>query len=202
MPTNKYLQFLSNWECNCAPGSQECFLSAFLCLHPNIYFNFTYFFFLRLDHNSKSFCFISRKWETWQHRTQWALELSIWLQFHSLPSCCGRTSSSHCNDFEILIPLQLSHSITEWSWLEGCYFVDYGGHLAQPPAPTGSPRAGCPWLCPDSFWISQRKLQKLWATCTNALLPSEQKHVYWCSGGASCISVHADALIVSLGTIG
>ena len=44
-------------------------------------------------------------------------------------------------------------TVTVWLSLDGTSL----GHLAQPPAPAGTPRAACPGLCPDSFWMSPRR---------------------------------------------
>lgn len=38
-------------------------------------------------------------------------------------------------------------TVMVWLSLDGTSL----GHLAQPPAPAGTPRAACPGLCPDSF---------------------------------------------------
>lgn len=44
-------------------------------------------------------------------------------------------------------------TVMVWLSLDGTSL----GHLAQPPAPAGTPRAACPGLCPDSFWMSPRR---------------------------------------------
>lgn len=33
----------------------------------------------------------------------------------------------------------------------------FGGHLLQPPAQVGPPRAGCPEACPGGLWRSPRR---------------------------------------------
>ena len=71
--------------------------------------------------------------------------------------------------------------ITEWLQLDRTS----GGH---PQA--GPPRACCPGLCPDSFWLSARveASQSPWAACCTIWSLSQGKSVSQYSEGALCVS--------------
>ena len=64
---------------------------------------------------------------------------------------------------------------------------------SNPPAKTGSPRAGCTGPCLGGSWISPEKETPLplWAACSSALSPSEWRSSSSCSDGTSYASVCA-----------
>lgn len=74
----------------------------------------------------------------------------------------------------------------EWSRLEGFS----GGHLVQPPALAGPPRAAYagPWTEPFRVCPRKETPQFLWATCACALSPT------WHSEAAICISIRTPCL--------
>ena len=103
---------------------------------------------------------------------------------------------------KIFIPSPLAfHRITKWLRLE----ETSGSYLVQLTCSSTAPRADCPGICPDGFWISSRKEtpQPLWATCTSAQLPSQQKKsVSWWSDRTCSfvLSLCLLPLVLSLGT--
>lgn len=73
-----------------------------------------------------------------------------------------------------------------WDWKEALKVIWSNFPVqAQPPA------TGNPGLCPDCCWISQKEIS---TDFLNSLCQCSVKSVFWCSEGASCVSICSHCL--------